>query len=920
MPDQINLQRVKELTANYYMNPQNQVNDQQGQQLIQQNQQDQKSLHQQQKQQKQAISHDVKQDQKKTEVQKRHPILQNAPILPENANINEPTEDVIESTYSQIGITLKDTRKRELLTSGRRRFGQLEILAEKALSQEQRPARHIRVQLSDAVKLSDSSLINHFGEFTGANRYLYLRYSILSNRYYPLLPTTELFKLSRQELIGKLSMLYAAGAKERNAELIAFFENVIRIKDIEDSIGKKTQPLQLQIADAITEDERRKNISFLRKNHSVIEESQVSERDKYKRITLMRKIMDPADPAEEFLEESTVTITPGQKEGIRQVLSWMYRNSCKSKNSKISFVHKLATSKPEQILLACYLVEKKKTDSPSGDEFYEATHGYVPNLDTIKSNVISSRLKFWKRLGNDASDSVINWSILGAAVRYATSPVGPDTPSDIENYARYTGEIAKTNALLKKDPPSSDQRRNHLVQLLQHKGNLILTYYRSGRLSPDMPIDMLPNERMREETEKLLQEISQGIEEFAAISKELPDINYDDAIRIEDALSKDEASSSTVISVLGKAMDPLNVVSAGDMGVGTSTSFSTTMARIIHTANYSFSSEGFRSITGIIGVILAISNLADLKSSPVLTGKGRLAEGLQATGEMGFGLGVTAQAGTDLLGRFIDLGSAPQTNINWYGKLEPNSLGSTFSSVSGGVQFSVGCVTALTGAMMTTAGAIQLGRVRKSNKSINESQKALAKKGRTLTDNEKKLRNFLSHEKRVAGSNKSSAIVQTFSGVLTTLGGTITATGILTPLGGVLGIIGIATNMGYGLYHSWSKKDQIIKSAVDESLNITDEKVLQLREEIDDLQAKSKDEVRGMIRQEALGKLGFATYKEYFAHCMKEYATLLFDQVMNHEDSPDWDMYHDALASLGMKIDVTKKIPTLTAIYSKLMK
>jgi hypothetical protein len=356
------------------------------------------------------------------------------------------------------------------------------------------------------------------------------------------------------------------------------------------------------------------------------------------------------------------------------------------------------------------------------------------------------------------------------------------------------------------------------------------------------------------------------------------------------------------------------------MGVGTSTSFSTTMAKIMETAHYSFSSVGFRSVSGIIGVILAISNLMDLKSSPVLTGKGRLAEGLQATGEVGFGLGVTAQAGTDLLGRFIDLGTAPQTNINWYGKLQPNSLGSAFSSVSGGVQFSVGCVTALTGAMMTTAGAIQLGRVRKSNKSINESQKALAKKGRTLTDNEKKLRNFLSHEKRVADSNKSSAIVQTFSGVLTFLGGSITATGILTPVGSALGIIGIATNLGYGLYHSRSKKNQIIKSAVDESLNITDEKVLQLREEIADLRTKSKDEVRGMIRQEALGKLGFATYKEYFAHCMKEYATLLFDQVMNHEDSPDWEMYHDALASLGMKIDVGKKTPTLTAIYSKLMK
>ncbi len=910
MPDQINIQRVKELTSEYYINSQNQVNDQHDQQLMQQNPQEQK---------KQATSQDNKQEQKKNAVRKKHPILQNALILPDNIIIGNPTEADIADTYSQIGITLKDTKKRELLAAGRRRFGQLEVLAQKAHQQEQRPARRIRLQLSDAVRLSDSSLVNHFGEYTGPDRYLYLRYSLLSSKYYSLLSTRELFELSRQELIGKLYELYAVIADERNAELISFLENMIRIKDIEDSVGKKAENTQHQIADAISDDERQKNQSFFEKNKSVINKSHVSERDKYKRITLMRKIMTPDNPPDEFLEKSSVNITPQQKEGIRQVLSWMYRNSCKSKNSRISFVHKLATSKPEQILLACYLVEKKKTDSPSGDEFYEATHGYVPNLDTIKDNVISSKLKFWKRLGTDTSDNVINWSILGAAVRYATGSSGPDNPSDIENYARYTGEIAKTKALIEKDAPGSDQKRDHLVQLLQHKGNLILTYYRSARLSPDMPIDMLPNEGMRKETGDLLKEISHDIDELAVISKELTDIHYGGTGRIKDAPTRND-DSSTFISVLEKAANPLDVGVAGDLGIGTSTSYSHTISRIMERADYPFSSMGLRSVSGIIGVIIAISNLIDLKSSPVLTGKGRLAQGLQAAGNMGFGLGTTVQAGTDLLGRFIDLGSAPQTNINWYGKLEPNSLGDAFSSVSGGVQFSVGCVTALTGVMMTTAGAIQLRRAGRSKKSLKDSQKALVKKGKTLTDNEKQLRNFLSHEKRVADSNKSSAIVQTFSGVLTFLGGSITATGILTPVGSALGIIGIATNLGYGLYHSRSKKNQIIKSAVDESLNITDEKVLQLREEIDNLRTKSKDEVRDMIRQEELGKLGFATSKEYFAHCMNEYATLLFDQVMNHEDSPDWDMYHDALASLGMKIDVAKRTPTLTAIYSKLMK
>ncbi len=106
---------------------------------------------------------------------------------------------------------------------------------------------------------------------------------------------------------------------------------------------------------------------------------------------------------------------------------------------------------------------------------------------------------------------------------------------------------------------------------------------------------------------------------------------------------------------------------------------------------------------------------------------------------------------------------------------------------------------------------------------------------------------------------------------------------------------------------------------MDENLNITDEDVRQVKEANAGLAGKSDDKVRDMMRQEALGRMGFATYKECFAYYMKEHAILLFDQVMNKPESPDRQMYLDALRSLGLKIRLDKKIPTAAAIYEKLM-
>ena len=60
---------------------------------------------------------------------------------------------------------------------------------------------------------------------------------------------------------------------------------------------------------------------------------------------------------------------------------------------------------------------------------------------------------------------------------------------------------------------------------------------------------------------------------------------------------------------------------------------------------------------------------------------------------------------------------------------------------------------------------------------------------------------------------------------------------------------------------------------------------------------------------------------------IKEALKLIYDHVFNHtrDNDPDWDIFFDALKSLGMKIRIPKRagekpMPSLDAIYACLMK
>ncbi len=167
------------------------------------------------------------------------------------------------------------------------------------------------------------------------------------------------------------------------------------------------------------------------------------------------------------------------------------------------------------------------------------------------------------------------------------------------------------------------------------------------------------------------------------------------------------------------------------------------------------------------------------------------------------------------------------------------------------------------------------------------------------------------------------------TGFLTLTGGVLTVTGILAPIGAMLSLLGSATNLGYSLFYARHRRNLARKQAVDDVLKL-DEALESVRAE-DKVREKPKyagfsdDVLKNVLRQKALAKLGYATYKECFIDLCKQNAVMLYQHVFEGEkETAEHKMYEDALSSLGLKIKYPTKpgekpVPGAPAIFAKLM-
>ena len=791
----------------------------------------------------------------------------------------EPRLGDIKTAREHADFTLSDSpRERNRILEESKKKRRLTIQA-RSQNQDNIPLMRHPLTEKDALKLSDEKLLLRSEQMNLNSTYVKARLDLIKNRYYALLPEKEVKKLSNNEILTRLRKLYLDKGAKRDTDLINFYQNMLMIRNHEKELMQKK-----------SKDELRINIDA----------------------------------------EKRAEITPAKEAGINSVIEWMKRNCDKSSISKASFVKRVErTSKAKQLLMF-YLVEKGLQAAPSDEYCYNALEDYVPDISKIKGQVVASKWKFWKRIGTDSSDSVIDWSRLGMAAHFAIKCDIADTIIENERAIKEADGEERIDE-------TDEEKRTRLMSDLEKKGELILTLYRSAGLSPEMPADIIENKKLRERLISLIASFNEDHKQFVGMLNDIDDNNNlkETLQRKAGEISKEVLSGKKQSKGITASMEKYSKTVSGVVNQLVNTD-NMLQYEIDKTNPLEMTDTSVAVVSGISGVLAGLQLVSNFKTAVgIATTASKLTTADHAAKSLSVAGSIVKNAGdlstsTTTVAQYFQGASVYTPQTSWIGETSVKSLGEHFSDISGGVKFCAGCASIVAGTLNMVAGGIELGRSVSSRHDIKNAEEKLKEipKNRKTEDHEK-LERFLSHEKRVLKNNDISAGVKAATGFLTLAGGILTVTGILAPIGSVLSLVGTVANLGYNLFYARHRRNLARKQAVDDALKLdlalkkirTQDKKKK-KPEYDEF---SDDVLRTVIRQEELAELGYATYKEFFSDICKENALMFYKHVFEQDKGQgDQALFEDALKSLGLKIKYPikpgeKPIPGVAAIYAKMM-
>ncbi len=835
----------------------------------------------------------------------------------------EPTQDNITEAYLQAGFEMPEKLKKRdaILREGEKKYALQQMLVQNEIQQEDRVDLFPVMSVNDARKLSDKQLVENYAAYDKNNRYLSVRYSLIKNPYYSLLPIKTIKTMSRSDLMDRIRKLYEEKKDVRNTDLICYYRDVIMLIDMENETDEplsdtlRLNRLTLPAKDKL-EDENKKAFE---KNSGIIHKNVLTEDDQKKRIETMKSVMMPKNKNSSWHGKDT-ELPEHKKEGIRRVLAWMYRNCNKSSESKEPFVYKLTKTKPEKLLLMFFMIEKDKMGSPSTEDFYTAITDYTPDVDKFKSKVVAPKWKFWRRIGDDRSDSVINWNLISQASRFAMQE---NVTADYKLFSEATQAIEERI----KNTPDEDltKKRDDLIGLIALKGNLLLTLYRGAGISPDMPPELIKDPNLQKKvTDTMLEFKSTSKQLFEVLKKIGPidkekvekDARHDEYKKNVSEIQFEEGSSTA--ERVAAVFDDVSWAASSGFSYDDLSNALDDLAELSET-NGRYAVSGLSAFTGILDVVSSIINIKLLiQGASDLSTADHVSQALGITHDLLGGVNDLVYGVTDILAKAGVISEA----VDDAGLITAGAE-ETFSTLSGGVQVVGGAVSIAAGLAKTASGVIDFKRGSSTKKDIQRSSEKLRSK-KNLTGDDEDLHRFLKHQKNAAGDMQTSGGVKVATGTMMMIGGALAMTGILAPLGGAMAFIGGVTDIAYNLLFSRKRKKLTRKKAVDEALKM-DEIVTKVRLLSPKAAAMKDDELRDALRSESLCELGYATYSELFSDICKKNARLLYKHVFEMpSDDPDYEMYLDALKSVGTKLRIPKKagdepFPTVEVIYSKLM-
>ncbi len=817
---------------------------------------------------------------------------------------------------AQLDVPLSQSKKEKALKGCQERFEIQKVLSRNYSLIQQGRLQGKEITMKAAMKLKDKELAE--GSYKGPKEYLSARYLILKNQYYTALPQDTMKKLARNELLRRLRELYRIKPVDRNKELIEYYQCLIRIKDLEAEANEKKKGNPGAAPKPETSAQKEENAKAFQKNRELLKASYLSTEEQQKHIKAMKKVIQPK-PGDTFTGEGKIPVSEAQQEGIRQVLAWIYRNCNKSSVSKEGYAYRLTQAPAEKVLLTFYLVEKGKQASGSPADLYPAVAGYVPDISAIKNKMVASKWKFWKRIGSDSSDDVINWSLLGQASRFAMQTNGFD------EMAEQMTSISTSEQKMEENKDKGPlEKRKALVLLLESKGSMLITLYRNAGLALDMPVEMIRDAATKQKVKDLLEDVNKHINDLKDLEKSLP--KGADATKVkykkksadeEDDQEGEEEEQEGVAAYIEEAGEFLGNALVTDDALNVLGDASESIRGL---SGYSLSVSLAFGIMGVVNTIVAIGNIVNLaKNNGLLTTAEHVSQAFDVssalTGSVGWGV-----SGFNNLVDFFTEASEAATETG-------NIFADAVSTVPGVINMAASGLVMLGGIAQTVTGSIDLKKADKDSESLSKAKKGLMTLDQSkLTEDQKKLKGFLTHRQEINKLDQLSAGCKMISGVLSIATGFLNATGILAPLGGVVGVLSAVIDIGIGSLYVRKKKNQSRRDVVDSKLKL-DEVVKKVKQEHPDAAIRSMDtdKLKNQIRQEMLADMGYCTYQELFAEICIENAEMLYNHVFgDQKNDPDAQIFKDTLMSLGLKYKEPagagdEPLPTKEMIISKLM-
>lgn len=789
--------------------------------------------------------------------------------------------------------------------------------------------------------------------------------ALMSNKYYALLPREEMLKLSYPILRARLGKLYEVEPEKRNKELIDYYQNLIRLKQLglsdarsvkkrEERYTKHTEDIYIDKRDGEAELQKISDAyhdmlhAFGKKGNFYSEEDRRLRRQKFFEVLgkdidkfrdkakgdEVKDMLDAYDMTKrEFKEEEGsidkyiisnmsedaellekrdevlkgIFISDAQKERMHEVKAFLMRRCWQEKRSNDSFMLNMLKIPPEQQLLAFYLIENKRERSNVPADFYAAIADYQPNLDAIRERLNKHFYNFGKT----------NWNIVSRAVRTASGLSG-----EFEEFAETSAFIDKSEknlSTIKEDTTDISDQGRALIEAISGHASRLAQFYRGSGLADEMPLDLVENGKLREKMFEEYRRIGELSDRLGKLLENNPQIetqlkNYakeGGSPEYKEAEKKDIARN-----VLDKGQTVnkyYKIVKAVEDIGGSVIGLFVSAVKNFRGDNVAYNTT--KSSLGELQSILGFSEMfygffTDKKEDPTLS------EGSKFVEKVNSRLSVVKNFKGTASGMLSILTTSKAVNK------EANDVQKVSKFFK-----SVGIITS-TGT--TTLSAVKLGQAISNANEVKLANKMLKEKteGRDTTKDEKRLKRYLSHEKRETKRLKTTAAVNFARDALSLATDILNLTGAPGVVGNIAKFINGVAGFLYKNAYDRTKRKSNMKATVDEFLGV-DKVVKSIKNNPDvwEMKNKSEKDIRRNARKEALGHLGYISYKDCFKDICRKFAEFLYEKIFlgGAKTISEWVMYNTALRALGMA-DVPylddygdNPQPTVEMIQAKIM-